>query len=204
MIALVDSNLQRENILPSEKAFAYKLKLDALSAQGKRTDLTCGQVGHKSRDTLSKTKSGRQIQRYIRLTHLIPELLQKVDEGRIAITPAVELSYLSKQEQQTLLSEMEYADATPSLSQAIRLHRFSQEGRLNRDVIYAVMSEEKANQKEKLKIPAERVLKFFPKDYTSAQKDRTMKNPYEPSSVNVWNISKTRSGPLIHKPCIAS
>lgn len=168
-IALVDSNLQREHLLPSEKAFGYKLKMDALSAQGKRTDLTCGQVGHKSRDMLSETESGRQIQRYIRLTHLIPDLLQKVDEGRIALTPAVELSYLSKQEQQTLLSEMEYADATPSLSQAIRLHRFSREGRLNADVIYAVMSEQKPNQKEKLKIPTERVRKFFPKDYTPAQ-----------------------------------
>lgn len=120
VITLVDSNLQREHLLPSEKAFAYKLKMDALSAQGKRTDLTCGQVGHKSRDMLSETESGRQIQRYIRLTYLIPELLQKVDEGRIALTPAVELSYLTEQEQQTLLSEMEYADCTPSLSQAIR------------------------------------------------------------------------------------
>ena len=118
-IALVDSNLQREHLLPSEKAFAYKLKMDALSAQGKRTDLTCGQVGHKSRDMLSETESGRQIQRYIRLTYLIPELLQMVDERKIAFTPAVELSYLTEQEQQTLLSEMEYADATPSLSQAV-------------------------------------------------------------------------------------
>ena len=114
-ITLVDSNLQREHLLPSEKAFGYKLKMDALSAQGKRTDLTCGQVGYKSRDMLSETESGRQIQRYIRLTYLIPELLQKVDEGRIAFTPAVELSYLTEQEQQTLLSEMEYADCTPSL-----------------------------------------------------------------------------------------
>ena len=168
-ITLVDSNLQREHLLPSEKAFGYKLKMDALSVQGKRTDLTCGQVGHKSRDKLSETESGRQIQRYIRLTYLIPELLQKVDEGRIAFTPAVELSYLTEQEQQTLLSEMDYADCTPSLSQAIRLHRFSREGRFNGDVAYAVMSEEKANQKEKLKIPAERVRKFFPKDYTPAQ-----------------------------------
>ena len=169
VITLVDSNLQREHLLPSEKAFAYKLKMDALFAQGKRTDLTCGQVGHKSRDMLSETESGRQIQRYIRLSYLIPELLQKVDEGQIAFTPAVELSYLTKAEQQTLLSEMVYADCTPSLSQAIRLRRFSQEGRLNADVIYAVMSEVKANQKEKLKIPAERVRKFFPKEYTPAQ-----------------------------------
>ena len=165
-IALVDSNLQREHLLPSEKAFAYKLKMDALSAQGKRTDLTCGQVGHKSRDMISETESGRQIQRYIRLTYLIPELLQKVDEGRIALTPAVELSYLSKQEQQTLLSETEYADCTPSLSQAIRLHRFSQEGRLNADVIYAVMSEQKPNQKEQIRFRSEDLRKYFPKSYT--------------------------------------
>ena len=165
-ITLVDSNLQREHLLPSEKAFAYKLKMDALSAQGKRTDLTCGQVGHKSRDMLSETESGRQIQRYIRLTHLIPELLQKVDEGRIALTPAVELSYLSGQEQQTLLSEMEYADCTPSLSQAIRLHRFSQEGRLNADVIYAVMSEQKPNQKEQIRFRSEDLRKYFPRSYT--------------------------------------
>ncbi len=166
VIALVDSNLQREHLLPSEKAFGYKLKMDALSAQGKRTDLTCGQVGHKSRDMLSETESGRQIQRYIRLTYLIPELLQKVDEGRIALTPAVELSYLSKQEQQTLLSEMEYADATPSLSQAIRLHNFSREGRLNADIIYAVMSEQKPNQKEQIRFRSEDLRKYFPKSYT--------------------------------------
>ena len=166
VITLVDSNLQREHLLPSEKAFAYKLKMDALSAQGKRTDLTCGQVGHKSRDILSETESGRQIQRYIRLTYLIPELLQKVDEGRIALTPAVELSYLSEQEQQTLFSEMEYADCTPSLSQAIRLHRFSQERRLNADVIYAVMSEQKPNQKEQIRFRSEDLRKYFPKSYT--------------------------------------
>lgn len=165
-ITLVDSNLQREHLLPSEKAFAYKLKMDALSAQGKRTDLTCGQVGHKSRDMLSETESGRQIQRYIRLTYLIPELLQKVDEGRIALTPAVELSYLSEQEQQTLLSEMDYADCTPSLSQAIRLHRFGREGWLNKDVIYAVMSEQKPNQKEQIRFRSEDLRKYFPKSYT--------------------------------------
>ena len=165
-IALVDSNLQREHLLPSEKAFGYKLKMDALSAQGKRTDLTCGQVGHKSRDMLSETESGRQIQRYIRLTYLIPELLQKVDEGQVALTPAVELSYLTEHEQQALLSEMEYADGTPSLSQSIRLHRFSQEGRLNADVIYAVMSEQKPNQKEQIRFRSEDLRKYFPNSYT--------------------------------------
>ena len=166
VIALVDSNLQRENILPSERAFAYKLKLDALSTRGKRTDLTCGQVGHKSRDTLSKTESGRQVQRYIRLTYLIPELLQMVDEKKIAFTPAVELSYLADQEQQALLSEIEYADCTPSLSQAIRLHNFSREGRLNADIIYAVMSEQKPNQKEQIRFRTEDLRKYFPKSYT--------------------------------------
>ncbi len=166
VIALVDSNLQREHLLPSEKAFGYKLKMDALSTQGKRTDLTCGQVGHKSRDTLSETESGRQVQRYIRLTRLIPELLQMVDERKIAFTPAVELSYLTKQEQQTLLSEMEYADCTPSLSQAIRLHNLSREGRLSADVIYAVMSEQKPNQKEQIRFRTEDIRKYFPKSYT--------------------------------------
>lgn len=165
-ITLVDSNLQREHLLPSEKAFAYKLKMDALSAQGKRTDLTCGQLGHKSRDMLSETESGRQIQRYIRLTYLIPELLQMVDERKIALTPAVELSYLTEQEQEILLSEMDYADCTPSLSQAIRLHRFSQEGRLNGDVIYIVMSEQKPNQKEQIRFRSEDLRKYFPKSYT--------------------------------------
>lgn len=165
-ITLVDSNLQREHLLPSEKAFAYKLKMDALSAQGKRTDLTCGQLGHKSRDMLSETESGRQIQRYIRLTYLIPELLQMVDERKIALTPAVELSYLTEQEQEILLSEMDYADCTPSLSQAIRLHRFSQERRLSGDVIYIVMSEQKPNQKEQIRFRSEDLRKYFPKSYT--------------------------------------
>ncbi len=173
VIALVDSNLQRENILSSEKAFAYRMKMNALSAQGKRTDLTSSQVGTKLRtDEIIAQQSGasrNQVQRYIRLTYLIPPLLQMVDEHKIAFTPAVELSYLTEQEQKYLLSEMEYADCTPSLSQAIRLHKFSREGRLNTDVIYAVMSEEKANQKEKLKIPTERIRKYFPKDYTTVQ-----------------------------------
>ncbi len=167
-ITLVDSNLHRDHLLPSEKAFAYKLKMDAMRHQG-----TSCQVGTKFRSdeqlAENTSDSARQIQRYIRLTFLIPALLQKVDEGQIAFTPAVELSYLTEQEQQTLLSEIDYAGCTPSLSQAIHLHRFSREGRLNENVIYAVMSEEKANQKEKLKIPAERVRKFFPKNYTPAQ-----------------------------------
>ncbi len=173
VIALVDSNLQRENILPSEKAFAYRMKMNALSAQGKRTDLTSTQLGRKleTAEIIGEQngESKNQVRRYIRLTYLIPPLLQMVDEHKIAFTPAVELSYLTEQEQKNLLSEMEYADCTPSLSQAIRLHNFSREGRLNADVIYAVMSEEKANQKEKLKIPTERIRKYFPKDYTTVQ-----------------------------------
>ena len=166
VITLVDSNLQREHLLPSEKAFAYKMKMDAMNRQGQRCDLTCGQVGHKSRDMLSETESGRQIQRYIRLTFLIPELLQKVDEGRIALTPAVELSYLTEQEQKVLLSEMEYVGCTPSLSQAIRLHNFSREKRLSRDVAYAVISEQKPNQKEQIRFRSEDLRKYFPKSYT--------------------------------------
>ncbi|OGO90312.1 MAG: chromosome partitioning protein ParB [Clostridiales bacterium GWF2_38_85] len=169
-IALVDSNLHREHILPSEKAFTYKLKMDALNHQG----ITCGQVGHKSREDISDTESGRQIQRYIRLTNLIPQILEKVDDSRIAFTPAVEISYLAEQEQRDLLDTMESEDCTPSLSQAQRLKRLSQEGHLNMDVIFAILTEEKANQKEKLKIPVERVRDFFPKDYTAEQMEETI------------------------------
>lgn len=174
VIFLVDSNLQRENIQPSEKAFAYKMKLEALSAQGKRTDLTCGQVGHKSRDIVSSEESGRQIQRYIRLTNLIPEILQYVDDGRIAFTPAVELSYLLPEEQTMLLSEMEYNDCTPNLSQAQRIKDLSMQGLFTQDRLFAIMSEEKANQKERVKIPADRIRKYFPKDYTTAQIEETI------------------------------
>lgn len=175
VIFLVDSNLQRENILPSERAFAYKMKLDALSAQGKRTDLTCGQVGHKSRDIISSEESGRQIQRYIRLTNLIPELLQYVDEGKIAFTPAVELSYLNEQEQHDLLEQMEINDCTPSLSQACRFKKVSQLEGLTPEFISAVMSEEKANQKEMFKVPMERIRKFAPKGDTKAVEEFVLK-----------------------------
>ena len=144
VVAMVDSNLHREHLLPSEKAFAYKMKLEALKHQGK----TYGQVVHKSRDNISDTESGRQVQRYIRLTYLIPELLKMVDEERIAFTPAVELSYLPENEQKKLVAEIEYADATPSLSQAQRLRKFSEQGRLSVDTIFAILSEEKPNQKE--------------------------------------------------------
>ena len=160
-IALVDSNLHRERLLPSEKAFAYKLKLEALSRQGKR-DPTCGQVGHKSRDDIDGDESGRQIQRYIRLTNLIPPLLDLVDEGRIAFTPAVELSYLTHEEQELLFSEIGFAQATPSLSQACHMKRLSAEGRLTEDAIMEIMAEEKPNQKERVSIPVSDLSKYLP------------------------------------------
>lgn len=164
-VMLVDSNLHREHILPSEKAFAYKLKMEALKHRG----ITCGQVGHKSRDTLSDDDSGRQVQRYIRLTYLIPELLQLVDDGKIAFTPAVELSYLPEKAQTYLLEEMRRNDCTPSLSQAIRLKKEYQAKTLTVPKMRSIMGEEKANQKERLKIPMERIRKFFPKSYTPNQ-----------------------------------
>lgn len=164
-IMLVDSNLHREHILPSEKAFAYKLKMEALKHRG----ITCGQVGHKSRDSLTDDDSGRQVQRYIRLTHLIPELLQFVDDGKIALTPAVELSYLPEKAQTYLLEEMRRNDCTPSLSQAIRLKKEYQAKALTVPKLRSIMGEEKANQKDRLKIPMERIRKFFPNSYTPIQ-----------------------------------
>ena len=168
-IALVDSNLHREKILPSEKAFAYKLKMDAMSRQGQRTDLTCGQVGHKLRDTLSEEESGRQVQRYIRLTELIPEILSMVDSGKIALTPAVELSYLTRQEQHDLLETMESEDCTPSLSQAIQLKKLSQAGELNIDKIFEILREPKANQQDKISFRTTDLKKYFPKSYDAAR-----------------------------------
>ena len=168
-IALVDSNLHREKILPSEKAFAYKLKMDAMSRQGQRTDLTCGQVGHKLRDTLSEEESGRQVQRYIRLTELIPEILSMVDSGKIALTPAVELSYLTRQEQHDLLETMESEDCTPSLSQAIQLKKLSQAGELNMDKIFNILREPKANQQDKISFRTTDLKKYFPKSYDAAR-----------------------------------
>lgn len=172
-IMLVDCNLHRERLLPSEKAFAYKMKLDAMKQQGHRSDLTLTQVVSKLRsyeeighDT---SESRETVRRYIRLTNLIPELLQKVDDGQIALTPAVELSFLQEHEQRQLLDEMGRTDATPNLSQSQRLRIFSRDGRLSPDVICAIMSEEKANQKERLRIPVDRVKKFFPKSYTTAR-----------------------------------
>ena len=172
-IALVDTNLHRESILPSEKAFAYKMKMDALSRQGKRTDLTLSQNATKL-DTAAEIgkvqgESRDMVYRCIRLTHLIPELLQKVDEGKIAFTPAVHLSYLSPAEQEWVLDEMERNDCTPSVGQAYHLKEHSMTGTLTRDFVAGLMSQEKANQKERLKIPMERIRKYFPKHYTTAQ-----------------------------------
>ena len=173
VIAMVDSNLQREHLLPSEKAFAYKMKLEATKHQGKATSRQV--VGKlESADKISESESGRQVQRYIRLTHLIPELLKLVDEERIAFTPAVELSYLPDNEQKILFEEIEYADATPSLSQAQRLRKFSEQGKLSIDTIFAVLSEEKPNQKEQVKFKTEDIRKYFPKSYTSLDMQKTI------------------------------
>lgn len=169
-IAVVDSNLHREHILPSEKAFAYKLKMEALSRQGKRSDLTSDQLGPKlTVEKISENDSATQVKRYIRLTKLIPHILDMVDEGKIAFTPAVELSYLLPEEQIMLVSEMEYNDCTPNLSQAQRLKALSIQGLFTKEQLSAIMSEEKANQKERVKIPVERIRKYFPKDYTTTQ-----------------------------------
>ncbi len=165
VIAMVDANLQREHILPSEKAFAYKMKLEALSHQGQ----TCGQVGHKSRDILSQDETGRQVQRFIRLTNLIPEILAKVDEGKIAFNPAVELSYLSEEQQRELLASMEQLDCTPSHAQAIQLKRAAQAGTLNAEAIHTLMQEEKPNQQEQIKLRREDFRSFFPPHYTGEQ-----------------------------------
>ena len=167
IIFMVDSNLQRERLLPSEKAFSYKMKLDAMKRQGARTDLTSVPMAQKltSRELLAE-KSGEsqdQVRRYIRLTELTPDLLKMVDEGKIAFRPAVELSYLSKEEQASLLMTMESEDCTPSLAQAIKIKKFSQEGRLNGDVILSILSEEKPNQREVYRLPKERIDKYFPK-----------------------------------------
>ena len=169
-IALVDSNLHREKILPSEKAFAYKMKMDALSHQG-----TSGQVGQKwSREEIAEGESGRQVQRYIRLTELIPQILSMVDAGKIALTPAVELSYLTRQEQQDLLETMESEDCTPSLSQAVQMKKLSQSRELNMDRIFEILREPKANQQEKISFRVEDLRKFFPKSYSAARIQETI------------------------------
>lgn len=168
VIALVDSNLHREYVLPSEKAFAYKMKLDAIKHQG----VACGRVVHKSRDEISQSESGRQVQRYIRLTELTPQILQMVDEGKIALSPAVELSYLKPQEQTDLLETMESEDRTPSLSQSQRMRRLSADGALDMDRIFTIMTEEKPNQREQIKLKTESIKRFFPKNYSARQMEQ--------------------------------
>ena len=178
-IVLVDSNLHREHIMPSEKAFAYKMKAEALEHQGWRSDLTSCQVGTKLRTdeqiAADANDSARQIQRYIRLTNLIPEILKYLDEGRISFTPAVELSYLNEQEQHDLLEQIEQSDCTPSLSQACRFKKMSQEEGLTPEVIAAVMSEEKANQREMFKVPMERIRQYVPNANAKQAEDFVLK-----------------------------
>ena len=170
-IALVDSNLHREKILPSEKAFAYKLKMEAMKRQGQRTDLTSRQLVGKleTADVIAENESGRQVQRYIRLTNLTPGILDMVDEGRIALTPAVELSYLTEWEQRDLLETMESEDCTPSLSQAIQMKALSQSGQLDMDKIFSIMTQPKANQQEKISFKVAELRDYFPRHYTAAQ-----------------------------------
>ena len=177
-IIMVDSNLQRENILPSERAFAYKLKLDAIKRQGERTDLTSRQVGKKllSVEELAKNApdSQRQIHRYIRLTELIPELLNMVDDKKIAFNPAVELSYLKPEEQTNLLEAMDMEQSTPSLSQAQRLKKFSAEGKCTLEVMCAIMSEEKKGELDKVTLTSDKLRKYFPKSYTPQKMEETI------------------------------
>ena len=173
IILMVESNLQRTTILPSEKAFSYKMRLEAMNRQGQRTDLTSRPVVEKlgSADSLGTAQgdSGRQVQRYIRLTHLIPPLLDLVDSGKIAFRPAVELSYLTEEEQNSLLDSINSEQSTPSLAQALKMKEFSQNGRLNADVILSIMCEQKPNQKEKISFQSERLKPFIPKNFTAKQ-----------------------------------
>ena len=180
-IIMVDSNLQRESLFPSERAFAYKMKLDAMKHQGERVDLTCSQVGNKldgkkSSEILAEQvgQSKNQIFRYIHLTELIPELLDMVDEKKIAFNPAYELSFLKKEEQVDLLDAMDSEQATPSLSQAQRLKKFSQEGHLSIDVMRAIMSEEKKSELDKVTLTSDTLRKYFPKSYTPQRMQETI------------------------------
>ncbi len=177
VILMVDSNLQRETILPSERAFAYKMKLDAMKRQGMRTDLTSVQLAPKLTTAIIGEESGMSsdnVKRYIRLTNLIPELLDMVDEKKIAFNPAVELSYLKKEEQQGFLEAMDYAQTTPSLSQAQRLKKFSQEGKCSLDAMCAILSEEKKNEQDRVTIKNDVLRKYFPKSYTPKQMEDTI------------------------------
>lgn len=178
IITMVDANLQRENLLPSEKAFAYKMKVEAMKRKAGRPQKNSSQVATNI-DTAAEIgqelgESRDQVYRYIRLTNLIPELLKLVDERRIAFTPAVELSYLPEYEQRVLYEEIEFADATPSLSQAQRLRKFSEQGRLSVDTVFAVLSEEKPNQKEQVKFMTEDIRKYFPRNYTNKDMQQTI------------------------------
>ncbi len=194
IIIMVDSNLQRENILPSERAFAFKLKLEAIKRQGARSDLTCTQVGHKldgkkSVEIVAEQagSSRNQVQRYIRLTELIPEILSMVDEKKIAFNPAVELSFLKKEEQTDLLDAMDMEQATPSLSQAQRLKKFSNEGKLTLEVMSAIMSEEKKGDLDKVTLTGDKLKKYFPKSYTPKQMEETIMKLLEG-----WHKKRTR------------
>ena len=174
IIALVDSNLHREHLLPSEKAFAYKMKMEAESRQGQRNDLTSDQVGPKLTASTISEDSASQVKRYIRLTYLIPEILQMVDEKKIALTPAVELSYLTESQQRDLLETMESEDCTPSLSQSQQLKKLSQSGVLNMDRILELMQQPKANQEEKLRFDLKDIRHYFPKNYTTERIQKTI------------------------------
>ena len=192
-IIMVDSNLQRENILPSERAKAYKMKLEAIKRQGARNDLTSDQVGQKSKWSIEQVaeqagESKSQVQRYIRLNELSPELLQMVDEKKIAFNPAYELSFLKPEEQQMLVTTMDYEQATPSLSQAQRMKKFSQAGRLNEDSMLAIMSEEKKPEKFSLTLDGDRIRKYFPKSYTPLQMENTIIKLLE-----AWQRKRQRS-----------
>lgn len=192
-IIMVDSNLQRENILPSERAFAFKLKLDAIKRQGERTDLTSTQVGQKSKLSVEVVaeqagSSRNQVQRYIRLTELIPELLDMVDDKKIAFNPAVELSYLKSEEQTNLLEAMDMEQATPSLSQAQRLKKFSAEGKCTLEAMCAIMSEEKKGELDKVTLSSDKLRKYFPKSYTPQKMEETILKLLE-----TWHKKRTQS-----------
>ena len=195
-IIMVDSNLQRENILPTERAFAFKLKLDAIKRQGERTDLTCTQVGHKLNEGKKSVEivaeqagsSRNQIQRYIRLTELIPELLDMVDDKKIAFNPAVELSYLKPEEQTNLLESMDMEQATPSLSQAQRLKKFSADGKCTLEAMCAIMSEEKKGEIDKVTLSSDKLRKYFPKSYTPQKMEETILKLLE-----TWHKKRTQN-----------
>ena len=173
-ILLVYSNLHREHLLPSEKAFAYKMKMDALKHQGKRSEATCGQLGHTSRDCVSDEESGRTVQRYIRLTHLIPELLGYMDRGEMALSVGVELSYLSEEAQYALLDAMAAEDCTPSYSQAVRMRNLFRCGDLDEKAIGEIMAEPKANQRERISLSAQDLRRFFPPAYTAQDMEQSI------------------------------